>query len=82
MKPISTIVLVLLVGYGCIRSYASLSKGYPWEEMDWNNNGSTSPWEFLQASDIGMRQVKRNGSNCKEYYAYKDGLTLKQDCDL
>jgi hypothetical protein len=48
--------------------------------MDWNQDGTTSLDEFFAASDIGKRAVTNDGKECVEYFAYKDGLTVKLTC--
>lgn len=58
-----------------------LQKGYTWSEMDWNSDGSTSILEFFESSDIGKRTDTENGRNCVVYFAYKDGMTVKEKCD-
>jgi ABC-type antimicrobial peptide transport system permease subunit len=82
-RLISTVglaILVLLAGYLALRSIGSLKKGYGWAEMDWNQDGRTSISEFLASSDIGRRAAHRDGQECVEYYAYKDGLPVKVVC--
>jgi hypothetical protein len=66
--------------YGAVRVYAAYRQGYTWGEMDWNSDGSTSLSEFLKSSDIGWRRITRNGIQCTQYFAYKDGLEIKTAC--
>lgn len=66
--------------YLSLRSVAALDKGYSWNDMDWNRDGSTSLSEFLSAGDVGVRQAKRDDRDCKEYFSYKDGLPIKTVC--
>ncbi|MEB0048790.1 MULTISPECIES: hypothetical protein [unclassified Pseudomonas] len=73
-------VMVLLVLYFVARSVASARQGYSWSEMDWEQKGNTSLGDFLAASDIGKREVVKDGKKCAEYYAYKDGITVKIVC--
>ena len=77
---ISLVVLVLLVGYGAARVFASWQRHYLWAEMDWNSDGSTSISEFLQSSDVGKRLVSVAGNECVEYFSLKDGLAVKVMC--
>jgi hypothetical protein len=78
-KLFAVIVLLLLM-YLAALSVASLRKGYSWSEMDWEQKGSTSLIDFLAASDIGKREILKDGRMCVEYYAYKDGLPIKTVC--
>lgn len=73
-------VCLLVAAYFVLRGISSFRQGYSWEEMDWDQDGSTSISEFFAASDIGKREVVQNGKKCIEYYAYKDGLAVKTVC--
>ena len=77
---LSTVAALLFVLYFVARSVASVRQGYSWSEMDWEQKGSTSLSDFLAASDIGKREVVKDGKKCAEYYAYKDGLAVKTVC--
>ncbi|ALN65687.1 hypothetical protein GLA29479_4860 [Lysobacter antibioticus] len=57
-----------------------MDKGYSWVDMDWNQDGSTSLFEFVSTGDVGVRQVKRGSRDCREYFSYKDGLPIKTVC--
>lgn len=74
------VLIVLVVGYFSLRGYASWQKQFTWEEMDWDNNGDTTFNEFFQASDIGVREIEKDGKKCREFYAYKEGLPVKVIC--
>jgi hypothetical protein len=83
MKPIIIIVVmvcVLVAVYFVFRGISSFRQGYSWQEMDWNQHGSTSISDFFAASDIGKREVIQDGKKCIEYYSYKDGLPVKTGC--
>lgn len=67
----------LLVMYVVERSFAALNKDFSWKEMDWNQDGSTSIFEFIEASDVGKRTITLNGKVCTEYFSLKDGLAIK-----
>jgi hypothetical protein len=71
---------VYALGYLALSVYASLSKGYTWQEMDWNQKGSTSIADFFAAADIGKREVLKDGKVCVEYFTYKSGRTVKLEC--
>lgn len=70
----------LIFCYLIFLSIASWHKGYSWSEMDWNQKGYTSVVDFLVAGDIGKREIQVNGELCTEFYAYKDGLSVKTIC--
>lgn len=80
LVEIAITLMVLIAGYFALRGYASWQKPFTWEEMDWNSNGDTTLSEFFQSSDVGVREIEKDGKTCKEYYAYKDGLPLKVIC--
>ena len=50
------------------------------EETDLDHDGHVSWSEAEYVCDFGQRQVISNGKQCTEYFAYKDGLTLKVVC--
>ena len=82
-KVASTLIMslcVLLTGYLGLRTLGSLQQGYPWGDMDWDEDGSTTFTEFLAARDIGQREVQHNGQACIEYFAYKDGVPVRTVC--
>lgn len=76
--PAAAAVLAAL--YLVFRIAASAMQGYSWQEMDWQQRGTTSIADFFKASDIGRRDVERAGKKCVEYYAYKDGFPVKTVC--
>lgn len=53
---------------------------YSLSEMDINRNGFVSYSEAYQFLDSGKREVTSNGTECIEYYAYKDGLPFHMVC--
>ena len=71
---------LIAICYLAVFAYTSWQKGYLWEDMDWNQNGNTSLAEFFQASDVGTREIQKDGKVCKEYYSYKDGTPIKIVC--
>jgi hypothetical protein len=64
-----------------MRFYLITNNGFSSGEMDWNANGKTSLFEYMQSSDIGKREVSLEGKICIEYYSYKDGLPIKTVCN-
>jgi hypothetical protein len=59
-----------------------LKSGFSWSEMDWDQNGSTSASELIDAIDIDTRVVEENGQQCLEYFALKDGMPVKVTCPV
>ena len=57
--------LVVALCYTIARAIGSWHHGYPWADMDWDNDGSTSIAEFVRASDIGVRKVE-HGGQCRQ----------------
>ena len=84
VKRMALVVLAMLIAlvgiYVAVRIVASLMQGYSWHEMDWYGRGYTSIGDFLEASEIGKREVNQEGKKCIEYFSYKDGLTVKVVC--
>jgi len=70
----------IAICYLAVLVYTSWGKGFPWEDMDWNQNGETSLAEFFRTTDVGVREIQKDGKTCKEYYDYKDGLPIKIVC--
>jgi hypothetical protein len=48
--------------------------------MDWNQDGETSVSEVILVIDVGKRYAIKNEGNSVEYFAYKDGLAVKDIC--
>lgn len=80
IKIILITVSALVTTYFVFRGISSWRQGYSWEEMDWEQRGSTSIGDFFAASDIGKREIQKDGKKCFEYYAYKDGMPVKTVC--
>ena len=53
---------------------------FTFQEMDLNSDGFVSFSEAVYVSSSGTRETVVNGKNCEEYFAYKDGLTIKTVC--
>lgn len=49
-------------------------------EMDLNYDGKVEFFEADYPSSYGEREVLKNDRKCLEYFAYKDGLSLKVVC--
>ncbi|MFI4979909.1 MAG: hypothetical protein ACHQIO_06135 [Nevskiales bacterium] len=74
-------VALLAFVYLSLRATSALHQGYAWDEMDWNQDGTTTLEEFLASGGIGKRKVIQGGQQpCAEYFAYKDGKSIKSVC--
>lgn len=83
MKAIAIIAaaLALLVGlYVGALCVVAVHQRYPWQDMDWNEDGRTSPNEFLEATDVGRRRLE-DAPACWEYFSFKDGMPIKVVCN-
>jgi len=80
MHLLGTAFATLLIAYAALAGYAVLHHGYSWTEMDWNQDGTTSIKEIHEASDIGKREINRDGRHCAEYFSFKDGMPVKTLC--
>lgn len=69
--------VIVVMGY---LLYGAMQAGYSWDECDWNGNGRTSLFEYLDAGRIGKRRVVVDGLSCTEYFAFKDGVDVKTVC--
>ena len=50
------------------------------DETDLDHNGRVSWSEAAYVCNFDRKQVTSNGKQCTEYFALKDGLTLKIVC--
>ena len=53
---------------------------YSFSEMDLDQSGLISFSEADYVSSSGERIIEVNGQSCIEYFAFKDGLTIKTKC--
>jgi len=77
---ITIFIFTILICYLSIRVIVAFNRGYSFAEMDWNQDGETTIFEMIIASDIGKRIIISDNSKCCEYYSFKDGLTIKIIC--
>lgn len=77
---VSGVILLTGIFYAGVIAVASWRQGYSWTEMDWNQDGSTSIVEFLQAGNIGKRPTGAGVKRCTEFFSFKDGLPVKIIC--
>ena len=80
LKTITVALLVIFFLWLGAIGFWSIAKGYSLEEMDWDQNGSTSIQEIFMSSDIGKRNIKQSGKMCIEYFSFKDGMSVKIVC--
>jgi hypothetical protein len=57
-----------------------VQKGYGWHEMDWNDDGSVSITELLEAIDSDKHAVATPQGICNDYIRYKDQTLLIRRC--
>ena len=87
MKAVLWIAFLLLVAgigvsavYLGMRALAVERQGYAWDEMDWNEDGTTTLSEYFMSSDVGKRPITTDGETCVEYFHYKDGSPIRVVC--
>lgn len=82
--PSRVAALTLLCALGAVPAWllaGAVTSPFTWAERDWNNDGRTTPGEYVHAVDIGARAVEcADGSLGTEYFRLKDGLPEKTDC--
>jgi hypothetical protein len=61
-------------------AWARLNVPVTFAEVDLNHDGDVTLAEADYFASSGSRPVTRDGQSCTEYFAYKDGLTLKVTC--
>ena len=76
----ATAIALLAFAYFSLRATSALHQGYGWDEMDWNQDGTTTLEEFLASGGIGKHKLIQSGQPCAEYFAYKNGASVRSDC--
>jgi len=82
-KSIRTIVIVtavIVLGYWAVFAWMVYRSPLTYEAIDFDHDGSVSFNEADYASSFGMRTIYRDGAECVEYFAEKDGAALKEVC--
>ncbi len=82
-KAILLLLAVISLGLGVytvMLCYLISNSPLTYSEVDANNNGIVSYSEAEYSSNYGSRTIQKNGKDCIEYYAKKDGLMLKVNC--
>lgn len=73
----SAVVIAVLLCFAGFLTYAIRQIPFTYSEMDLNRNGWVDLSEFEYCLDYGMRTTMIRGHPHTEYYALKDGLTIK-----
>jgi hypothetical protein len=76
----AVVLLAPAIAYAGFYLSCLFDSRFTFRDMDLNNDGFVSPAEADYVSSSGAREVVLNGKHCIEYYAYKDGLTVKVLC--
>jgi len=80
-KFVIGLMLLPVVIYVLLYINALFNSDFTWEEMDLDNSGFVSPMEAGHFDDSGKREIVINGKKCIDYFAFKDGLSLKVTCE-
>ena len=75
MVAAAATLIGLYLGVILIQGFAKFTLA----EMDWNSDRRTSIFEILSSADVGRRESLSNAT-CTEYFALKDGGTIKTVC--
>ncbi|MFK3651117.1 hypothetical protein ACI2IY_22175 [Lysobacter enzymogenes] len=49
-------------------------------EVEWTNQGRILPRSAVCARDLDVRAIRKDGRDCLELYALKDGLPIGEHC--
>jgi hypothetical protein len=74
------VTAVIVLGYWAMFGWMVYRSPVPYEAIDLDHNGSVSFTEADYVSSFGMRTIYQQGEECVEYFAQKDGLSLKLVC--
>lgn len=78
---ITIVTLALIISWFSLLPYAMFAVSpFAWAEADLDKNGFISPSEADYFANYGKRIYNESGNECVEFYALKDGLTLKKQC--
>ena len=75
------LILIPFLIYFMLYINTLFNSDFTWEEMDLNQDGFVSPLEASYFDDSGKRDVVVDGKKCIDYFAFKDGLSLKVTCE-
>ena len=76
-------VLIALASISVILIFSVLTiakSQFTYSEIDLNGNGVLGVSEIMYFAEYGTREIEQGGKLCTEYYALKDGLSLKVRC--
>ena len=71
---------VLILCYWAVFAWMVYRSPLPYDAIDLDHDGSVSYTEADYASSFGMRTIYRQGAECVEYFAEKDGAPLRLVC--
>jgi len=74
-------ISIPLIYYFGLYALSLMDPRFTLNEMDLNNDGFVSPSEADYVSSSGEREIFIKGKKCMEYFAYKDGLPIKVECN-
>lgn len=74
------LVMIPIAVYLVLYLFALLTNDLTWKEMDLNRDSFVSYSEATFLIDVGAREIKVDGETCTDYFAYKDGASLKVVC--
>jgi hypothetical protein len=75
------VIFIILAWFYLVPYVRLVASPFSWAEADRDKSGFVSPTEAAYFADYERRAYTENGKNCIEYYALKDGLTLKKECE-
>jgi hypothetical protein len=84
-KKIKVLLLIVVLtpvlsflAYLSLWECAPFLTGYTLNEMDWNQDRTTSLGEIFKSKEVGKRAIESNGKKMIEYYSLKDGHFIKR----
>ncbi len=80
IRSLAIVTAVLVLAYWAVFAWMVFRSPLSYEAIDFDHDGSVSFDEADYASSFGMRTIYRDGSECVEYFAEKDGAALKLVC--
>lgn len=80
IRKLAVFGVLIVAGYWVIFGCMIFSSPLHYSEMDFNHDGVVSFSEADYASSFGEKEFTVNRRKCVEYFAYKDGLSLKTVC--
>ena len=81
LKVFLAFLSILIALYLGVLSYILLITPFEYKEVDFNDNGILTVGEMGYVMSYGKRKSSLHGDSCTEYFAHKDGLTIKMVCE-